>query len=276
MVSSAYMSSIQLLRKSTKWFPALSSYKLILEVISTQSIPKTVFVKQRIKDFAKEKTVDVFAAVATPVQMQDFNEYSPAAGTSYFRDSRVELMLRTPEAIQEIFDSIVYELQKLALDITIIEDMQQDGIYTITADAAQQELVSPILAHYRLPLVPRPAGTNDLTTHPGRQHVGAQNIALPGWLNCTTGDPIGYEFKYNLAADPYVDLLWPPADEKLTYAFVESNGQALTHGDVLLRGAGIFWKRDALGQAPWPPDYIDSTHTGAAENSVLLTLDFVL
>jgi len=269
------MPSIQLLRKSTKWIPDLSSYKLVLEVISTQSISKSVFVKQRIHDFAKGKFIDVFAAVCTPTQLQDFNEKSPASGTSYFRDSLVELVARTPEVLEAIFNSIVYELNKLALDVSVMEDLSVDGIYTITGDTAVRETLSVITAHYRLPLFARPCGTNDIVTIPSNHYVGAQNTSLPGWLNCINTDPQGCKFKYNIAQDATLAALWPPNADKLPYAYIDSNGISLDSSDILITVDGIYWKHSALGQAPWPIDYVDVNDQGLPENKLTLILDFI-
>ena len=77
---------------------------------------------------------DTFVAVCTPVQLEDFPEDSPEEGSSFYRTNRIELVGRTPEYLQTVFDSLVYEVKKLALDLDQLDLLTDAETYTISSD----------------------------------------------------------------------------------------------------------------------------------------------
>jgi hypothetical protein len=81
------MAKINLLKKSTAFDKDAGSYRMTLEVLSTENITKNVFVKQRLKNFVKNNFYDVFAAVSTPAQLEDLDEDTPSDSSSYYRTS---------------------------------------------------------------------------------------------------------------------------------------------------------------------------------------------
>jgi hypothetical protein len=123
---------IQISKQTTIWDPALLSYKLVVSVIGAQGMPEKIFVKQRIRNFSKQKFDDTFVAVATPSQLEDFHEDAPAEGSSYFRTNQIELVARTPEAISNIFESLLYEIKKLTRDLSDIELLSEAVVYNIS------------------------------------------------------------------------------------------------------------------------------------------------
>lgn len=128
--------NIQIVKQSTIELPGISSYKLVVSAINAQNMSDKVFVKQRIRNFAKNTIDDTFVAVCTPAQLEDFEEDAPAEGTSYFRANTIELISRTPEHLVEVFDSLIYEVKKLVVDLTDLENLSQAEIYNISADSA--------------------------------------------------------------------------------------------------------------------------------------------
>lgn len=269
------MTKINLLRKSTTFDPSAGSYRMVLEVLSTENIPRHVFINQRLRNFVKNNFEDVFAAISTPAQLEDFDIDSPAAGTSFFRVYKIDLVSRNAAYLEEVFESILSELQKLVDDYTALSNLTADAIYTITADSVEMN-TAIVHTHYRLPLVAEPSGTNEIFDDSGTNYhrVASQDTDKTGWLNCVTGDPLGYKFKYNIAADTTLAALWPPTSDKIGYAHLELNG--VTHSTVLLTPDGIYWKENTEGEAPWPVDYVSSLNTSPSGEVVRLLLDIII
>lgn len=268
------MAKVTLLRRSTNFDANLTSYKMILEILSSENITKSIFVKQRIRNYFKNQFEDVFAAIATPVQLEDLDEGSPKEGDSYFRCSSVELVARTPEFLENVFSSIQSEIQKLVIDFEAVNELQADGVYTITADEIDINMAIQH-THYRLPLIARPAGIPETFIDGNenqRQRVINQDVNLTGWLNNTTS-PTTYSFKYNLAKDLTLYNLFPLDETKLQYAHLEVNG--ITSTDVLITATAIYWKSNSYEEVPWPADYLNINNQGSPENKVVLVLDFI-
>jgi hypothetical protein len=126
--------SIQISKRSTVEVPEISSYKLVVEAINAQNMPDKIFVNQRIRNFAKLQSEDFFVAVCTPTQLEDFFEDSPSGDTTYYRTNRVELIGRTAEMVQDVFESLLYEVKKLVVDLSDLETMVEAEVYSITAN----------------------------------------------------------------------------------------------------------------------------------------------
>jgi hypothetical protein len=127
--------SIQLSKRSTVYVPDISSLKLVVETINPVGLSGKIFVNQRIRNFAKNTFDDVFAAVCTPTQLEDFPEDSPVAGSGYYRTNRIELVCRTPEQLQSVFDSLLYETKKLVVDLTDMDNLSAAQVYNISANS---------------------------------------------------------------------------------------------------------------------------------------------
>jgi hypothetical protein len=132
--------SIQIVKQSTVELPGISSYKLIVQTRNAQEMTSKIFIKQRVRNFAKNTTDDVFVGVCTPVQLEDFDEDAPAEGSSYFRSDYIELIGRTPEFLREVFDTLVYETKKLVVDLSDLDSLAEAQVYTISANAPVTEL----------------------------------------------------------------------------------------------------------------------------------------
>jgi hypothetical protein len=127
--------SIQILKNHTVELPDISSYKLTVQAINPQEMPSKIFIKQRIRNFAKDTFDDTFVAVCTPTQLEDLQEDAPDEGTSYYRTDRIELIARTPEVIQTILDSLLYEVKKLVVDLSDLDNLAEPRVYTISANS---------------------------------------------------------------------------------------------------------------------------------------------
>lgn len=101
--------------------------------MNAQNMSDKIFVKQRIRNFAKGVFDDTFVAVCTPAQLEDFEEDAPGEGTSYYRTNTIELIARTAEEMQAVFNSLVYETKKLVVDLSDLENLSSAEVYVINA-----------------------------------------------------------------------------------------------------------------------------------------------
>jgi len=270
------MAKVRLLRKSNTYDKNVNSYRMILEVLSSENIKKEVFVNQRLRNYTKKNFEDLFVAVATPAQLEDFDVGSPQEGSSYFLSSKIDVVSRNADYLNDVFDSILNEVQKLVGDVEALNELEADGIYTVEADQIDVNMAIQH-THYRLPLYARPCGINTLYDDNGtmRHTVGSPDTGLYGWLNADGTTPAGFKFRYNIPTDTSLNVLWPIDSDKIAYAHLESNGISLSTSEVRINADGIFWKHDEQGKAPWPEDYVNPGDTGDPENQVILILDFI-
>ena len=264
------MAKINLLRTSNSYDKNMGSYRMQLEVISTEDITKHIFVKQRVRNFFKSNFDDLFAAVATPAQLEDFNIDAPNENSSYFRDSKIDIVSRNPKYLEEVFDEIISQLQKLVGDTEALNVLQADGIYQIDANHINLDM-SILHTHYRLPLTAAPCGLNSVTGE--IQSVGSQDMNLQGWVNRVSTDPTGYSFRYNIDKDSTLKALFPIETGKIQYAHIEVNG--ITTANLLFTGSQLYWKSNAVGYAPWPIDWTSTENPGSSEHAIVLVFDFI-
>jgi len=135
--------SIQLSKRTTSYSPDILSYKLVVEAINAVNMPSKIFVKQRIRNFAKNIFEDTFVAVCTPTQLEDFLEDAPDKNTSYFRTNSIELVGRTAEMVQAVFDSLLYEVKKLTADLTEMDKLTVAHIYEISSTKEVETVLMP-------------------------------------------------------------------------------------------------------------------------------------
>lgn len=256
------MKTITLVRKAVKRSGGLTSYRLDLEVTGSQNISRDIFVKQRSKKY--DGTLEeVFVAVASPANLEDIDAKSPRAPSTYFRINTASLVSSDPIFLEEAFTTILAEVQLLCDQAEVLEETEVDGIYTITSTDINVNMAT-VHTHYRLPLIAAPAGLNNVYVDPGDDNTEVDNIRrhqildvdtnLQGWLP-TNGlsDPAGYNFKYNIARDSSLAIVWPVKADFLQYAHVEKNGAAVS--GLLINADGIFWRSNLYGEVPWPKSY---------------------
>lgn len=267
------MAKINLVKKSSSLDPNSGSYSIVLEVLSTEVINKNVFIKQRLRNYIANNFDDVFVAIATPAQLEDFDTDSPKTGDSFFRTDRIQLTSRNPAYLEEVFEAILRELQKLVDDFEALSRLTTDGIYTIESEQITFNDKSLVHTHYRIPLAAKPAGNSETFTADGidYQRVTSQDTDLTGWLNTTS--PTGYKFKYNIDADTTLSPLWPIDPAFINLAHIELNGITVLYPDLLINEDGIFWKNNVKGYAPWPEDYVNESDQGT--DKLTLVLDMV-
>lgn len=248
---------------------------MILEIIKGEDITKAVFVKQRLRNSITNTFEDKFVAVCTPAQLEDLEENAPADGTSFYRVSKIDVISRNPDYLQDVFDDILVQIRKLCDDVESLNELEVEELYEIESDHIDVTM-SLSHIHYRIPLFATPCGLNEIYTDLGddKHRVGSQDIDLQGWLNTTISDPSGYKFKYNIDTDLTLRALWPIDASKLSYASLEANGITQVN-NVLINENGIFWRKDLLGEAPWPQDWAGTGSPGSEEYQVSLVLDFI-
>lgn len=124
--------SIQISKREAVWVPHTQSHRMIVKTANPEEMPGEVFIKQRLKNFAQDSWDDRFVAICTPVQLEDFPTGSPDARSSYYRTDEIELIARTPEELNRIFDSLLYEVEKLVIDLNAMADLAPAQIYNVT------------------------------------------------------------------------------------------------------------------------------------------------
>ena len=129
---------IQISRQGTVWLPHMQSYKMIVEAINAEEMPAEVFIKQRLRNFVQDNFTDNFVAVATPTQLEDFPLNSPDAESSFYRVSKIELVGRLPENLDAIFDTLLFEVQKLVQDLNALDILENAKIYEIDNEGTRE------------------------------------------------------------------------------------------------------------------------------------------
>lgn len=110
---------------------------MTLEVTESEGITKAIFVKQRLRNFVDNTFDDVFAAVCTPAQLEDLQEGSPADGSSYFRASKVDIITRNADYLQEVFNSIAAEVTALTNSVSALQLLGADEAYQVVSDTEE-------------------------------------------------------------------------------------------------------------------------------------------
>ena len=128
------MYKISLSKKTMQYSSALGSYTLELEVTNAEGLSKAVFIKQRLYKADNSGYEDVFAAIAKPSDLAEFDEQAPAKGTSYFRDSKVQLIARTAEYLDEVYKSITVYLKQLVDDLNTLDNYKAEMLVEISSD----------------------------------------------------------------------------------------------------------------------------------------------
>lgn len=269
------MKTLQLLRRSVSRIAGSTGYALECEITSSQGITKKVFVKSRlVKNDASFK--DTFYAVATPQQIEQLPENAPVGASPLFRDNKLKLYYTSLALLEADFIHLTGELRRLVDDMELLDEMNADGLYSITATEVEVNMAA-IHTHYRIPLTARPCGINDVYTDIAdsqqKHRILSVNTALQGWIPVGNSDPGNTYFKYNIATDTAVTAIWPPSSELLSYAHIEVNG--VTTAKVLVNADGIFWKSNLYGDVPWPKTYVNVNDQGAPGDAVTLVLDVV-
>lgn len=133
------MPTINLTKKSPTYDIKLNAYSMTVEVSSSEGIEKEVFVKQKLVNFLNDQVEEVFVAICSPTQMEDLPKLAPTNNSSYFRASKISLVANTAEHLQAIFDTLLYELHKLTVDIEVLADQAEETHYTITPSGAVEQ-----------------------------------------------------------------------------------------------------------------------------------------
>ena len=126
------MANIKLLRSSVIPDKDLSSYRMTVEVIKAEGITNKIFCKQRLRNFQKQAFDDVFVAICTPAQIEDYGEDAPLEGSSYFRTNKIDIIIsRNADYLDSVFDDMVWNTQKLVEDIEALNKLENEDIYLL-------------------------------------------------------------------------------------------------------------------------------------------------
>lgn len=123
---------IHLTRLATTLEEGMQGYRTTLEA-TAEGMTKYVFVMQRIHNYSKQNFDDVFVAVATPAQIEDFAEDAPLEGSSYFRTYKIDLLSRTANHLEDVITDILGQLQDLVVNVEKLNELTPTAEYVITA-----------------------------------------------------------------------------------------------------------------------------------------------
>lgn len=132
-----------------------------------------------------------------------------------------------------------------------------------------QVLVAPVFrnwdlnhAHYRIPLVCKPAGTAHSPIVGHTHSITSANTALPGWLpadNAIFGGlaPAHAKFGYNLSQHAELKALWPPFPIGSAVAILDRGESRIGGTEVpstllVLDKNGLWWMSNCYDDVPWP------------------------
>jgi hypothetical protein len=125
------MATLSIQRNAPVYNSTLSSYTMTLSVVSNEDIIPYVFVKQRLSALDKNSFDDVFAAIATPAQLEELGKQAPNEFSSYFLDSSVTLIARTAEYMDWLYNEILAELNKLVLDYSLLATYANETVTNV-------------------------------------------------------------------------------------------------------------------------------------------------
>lgn len=128
------MISITLLKKSSEYFKEVASYRVAISVTGTEGVTPNIFVMQRTHDFVNNKFEDNFVAIATPAQLEDIPELTNMSDSSFYRTYKIELIARTADYLNEIVESVFYEVQKLVDDLRALQSISLITTHTFESE----------------------------------------------------------------------------------------------------------------------------------------------
>ena len=65
--------------------------------------------------------------------MEDIAPDCPAPGSSYFRTATIDVVGRTSTYLEQVFNDILWQVQKLCSDTDALNILVENGTYTINA-----------------------------------------------------------------------------------------------------------------------------------------------
>ena len=132
------MANITLSRSSSSFDSDQSSYRITLEVTQAENITPKIFVKQRLRNLSNQTFDDVFAAVCTPAQLEDFAVDAPNEGSSFYRSNKIDIVARNADYLESVYEDIVTEVQQLCKGVEALDLLNNQITVTINADDIEQ------------------------------------------------------------------------------------------------------------------------------------------
>lgn len=90
------------------------AYRMVVRVVKTNNIDPNIFLYKRILDaLGPNPAKDVFVAVCTPVDLEDYNAGSAAPGDIYYRVADIDLIARSIEQLEDAWSHIKSDCDEL-------------------------------------------------------------------------------------------------------------------------------------------------------------------
>lgn len=206
-------------------------------VTAATNMAANVFVIQR-RWTTGNGTTDVFAAIATPTQLEDLPVNAPTDTVGFFLSNTVDLVARTAQELDNVFEEMLAELKNLTADVTVLNtSLSPDTTYVITpSSVAYTSLAGK--THYITPVFSSP---------------GAVASTVLGWSTPLISDPdgVGYDYVYNMSVDPALSTLFPIDSGLVAFASFLQQGVARTANGYKLTTSGLYWKTLSTNDVPW-------------------------
>ena len=127
------MSRSVTIQRQTSETSRQGNYRTDLTITSGQDITQYLLVKQRIIN--PDGTLDdIFAAVASPAQLEDIPANAPDT-TSYYRDYKVSLVSSDSEQLRSVVDQILADIQLTVTQLNELDMLAPTENIVITADS---------------------------------------------------------------------------------------------------------------------------------------------
>jgi hypothetical protein len=126
------MKTITLVRRAIALEPNEPQSSVVeLEITAANDTVTELFVKQRRITSGLPSFEDVFVAVASPAQIEEFPANVPDT-TNFFRTDKITLVAENEALLDELVDTVVEELSVLLNNLTAQESLTNSVTYTIT------------------------------------------------------------------------------------------------------------------------------------------------
>lgn len=127
------MKSVTITRREAK-STRPGNYRVDLTITSSSNITTFLFVKQRIS-LVDGTYDDTFVTVASPAQIEDIQQQSPAPGEFFFRDNTISLISSDPTLIQTLTNNILSDVQLTIQQSEDLDVLSSAETITVTDSA---------------------------------------------------------------------------------------------------------------------------------------------
>lgn len=98
------------------------AYRMVVRVVRTNNIDPNIFLYKRVLDaLGPNPPKDVFMAVCTPVDLEEYNAGNPAPGDIYYRVADLDLMARNMEQLEDAWTLIKSDCDELVITLETLQ-----------------------------------------------------------------------------------------------------------------------------------------------------------